>query len=189
VYIRTSEAEEERSRLYGRVIRSGDIETKLPPIISQSVRCNESGSLVGFYTASQISSIRNALNNNPKPSQARAFAVLGVCRQIYVEASPLICSLNTFRTDDPNGLLSRMLRGQFEAVRTIQLYNVVSEDWWAGIWIQIPSLRATFLMLKLLKFDRALIRPYRLRPLKPSSADYLRRAAAEGVEIVYKIRH
>jgi hypothetical protein len=128
MYIRTSEAEEERSRLYGRVLRSGDIETKLPPIISQSVRCNESGSFVGFYTASQISGMRNALNNNPKLSQARAFALIGVCRQIYVEASPLICSLNTFRTDDPNGLLRRMLRGQFEAVRTIQLYDVVSED-------------------------------------------------------------
>jgi hypothetical protein len=119
MYIRTSEAEEERSRLYGRVIRSGDIETKRPPIISQSVRCNESGSFVGIYTASQISSMRSALNNNPKLSQARAFALIGVCRQIYVEASPLIFSLNTFRTDDPNGLLRRMLRGQFEAVRTI----------------------------------------------------------------------
>jgi hypothetical protein len=43
-------------------------------------------------------------------------------------------------------------------------------------------------MLKLLKFDRTLIRPYRLRPLKPSLVDYLRRAAADGVEIVYKIR-
>jgi hypothetical protein len=132
--------------------------------------------------------IESKSGETPIVAKARAFALVRVCRQIYVEASPMVCALNTFRTDDPYALLRRMVRGQFEAIRTLHIYDPVRVEWWWGRHYEIPSLKATFPSLKRLVVDRRRYKYVGLLALESSVVDYLRRAAKEGVKIFQMVR-
>jgi hypothetical protein len=132
--------------------------------------------------------IESKSGETPVIAKARAFALVRVCRQIYVEASPMICSLNTFRTDDLYALLRRMVRGQFEAIQTIHIYDPVRVEWWQSFSCQIPSLKAEFPSLRRLVVDRRRSKYVGLLALESSVVDYLRRAAKEDVKIFQIVR-
>jgi hypothetical protein len=121
-------------------VLSEDAEREHYPRFGPSRRMPKSG---------EVQPIESNPRDSTKKLTGRTTALVRVCRQIYFEATPLVYSLNTFRTDDTDLLLRRMeYQHRLDSVHAIQISDEVNEDWWIKNFSRSRPLKVMFPNLK-----------------------------------------